>query len=275
MSTVTVADNLNEVAEQLIGCDYLSYSAVSTSQRCPLQFYLRYGTRLEEEMVSSALVFGSAIHAAAELHFNELMVGNPAPDLDMLLSVYQEAWSERDLDTIQFNKTDDVDSLGQLAERMLRAFQSSDFAQPNGTILGVEEELRGELVEGCPDLLARVDLLTDQDDALVVTDLKTARSRWSRDQAEFNAEQLLLYSELAGRLLPDKTLRLQFAVVTKTKSPAVEIHEVELDDHRLGRIKNVVRRVWDAIQTGHFYPSPSQMNCSGCPFKKACRAWHG
>jgi hypothetical protein len=55
--------------------------------------------------------------------------------------------------------------------------QQSAFAQPRGKILGVEEELRGRLVAGCPDLLARIDLLVETDDALVITDFKTARSR--------------------------------------------------------------------------------------------------
>jgi hypothetical protein len=67
------------------------------------------------------------------------------------------------------------------ADRLLRAFLNSDFSQPAGTIIGIEEELRGELVPGCPDLLARVDLLVETDDALIVQDFKTSRSSWSND----------------------------------------------------------------------------------------------
>jgi len=51
------------------------------------------------------------------------------------------------------------DDLDRLADRMLATFQASDFARPEGMILGVEEELRGPVLPGCPDLLARVDLI--------------------------------------------------------------------------------------------------------------------
>ena len=72
----------------------------------------------------------------------------------------------------------------------------------------MEEELRGQVSPECPDLLARVDLLVDDGEALTVLDLKTARSRWSQQQAEDSGEQLLLYGELAKDLIPGKPLRL-------------------------------------------------------------------
>ena len=83
-----------------------------------------------------------------------------------------------------------------------------------------------------------------------MTDLKTARSRWSRQQAEDSGEQLLLYSELAKDLLPGKPLRLQFQIVTAAKSPAVESHSVTVDPTRIERTKHVVERTWKAIQAG-------------------------
>ena len=96
----------NDAAEQLTGRDYISWSAISTFQSCPLKWYFRYVAGLPEETVSSSLVFGGAIHRAAEFHYRELLAGNPAPDLDTLLAEYQEAWHERDLDAIKFGKGD-------------------------------------------------------------------------------------------------------------------------------------------------------------------------
>jgi hypothetical protein len=81
---------------------------------------------------------------------------------------YQTAWHDRDRDGVQIKlaKGKTVDTLGGLAERMLTAFQASDFARPEGMILGVEEELRGLVVPGCPDLLARIDLIVEGKDGL-------------------------------------------------------------------------------------------------------------
>lgn len=143
-----------------------------------------------------------------------------------------------------FSKDETRDTLGRLADRMLRAFQASSMSHPEGTIIGVEEEFRGALVAGCPDLLARVDLLIDTPTALVVTDLKTSRSRWSQDQAEGSVGQLLLYSELVGRLMPNKPVRLEFAVITKAKAPTVDLLRVAGQKGQIERTKVVVERVW-------------------------------
>ena len=273
--TLILEEHPNEAAQELTGRDYISWSSISTFQACPLKWYFRYALGLPEETVSSSLVFGGAIHRAAEFHYRELLAGNPAPDLDTLLAEYQNAWQDRDLGAIKFAKSEDIDSLGALAERVLTAFQESPLAEPEGTIVGVEEELRGPVSPECPDLLARVDLLVDAGDELVVTDLKTARSRWSNQQAEDSGEQLLLYSELAKDLLPGKRLRLQFLVVTKATSPVVESHSVVVDPARIERTKRVVEQTWKAIQAGHIFPAPSPMNCGGCPFREPCRSWTG
>ena len=190
-------------------------------------------------------------------------------------AVYQDAWQQRDRGAIKFSKADDADALTRMAERMLIAFQASSLATPVGTIIGVEEEFRGELIPGCPDLLARLDLLIDTGRELVITDLKTARSRWSRQQVDDSAEQLLLYSELVRQLIPHRRVRLEFAVITKAKNPTVDRHSVVLDQRRIKRTKQIAARAWRAIEAGHFYPSPSPMNCPSCPFRGPCREWTG
>ena len=135
---------------------------------------------------------------------------------------------------------------------MLGVFAVSDLARPEGQIVGIEEELRGELSPECPDLLARVDLLLAEDDALVVRDFKTARSRWSAGKVDCSAYQLLIYHELAKPLAGGKTLRLEFAVLTKTQQPAVEIYDIAPAPQRLDRMRRIVKQVWRAIEAGHF-----------------------
>ena len=255
--------------------DYLSYSAITTYQGCPLRYYFRYVAGLPEKTVSSSLVFGSAVHRAVEHHFNELMAGNEPPTLDALVGEYDRHWAESDPQAVKFGKDDDVESLGTLATKMFAAFKASPLATPAGRIIGVEEELRGSVVAGCPDLLGRIDLIEETADELVVTDLKTSRSRWSRDQADDSAGQLLLYHELVRNFVPRKRIRLQFAVLTKTKEPSVDLHEVQADRRAVDRTKRILERVWKAIDAEVFYPAPSPIQCSGCSFREECRAWSG
>lgn len=254
--------------------DHLSFSAMNLYRSCPLRYRFRYLDGLPEEAVSASLVFGSAVHRAAELHFNRLLAGEELPGLEELLSAYHDAWRDQlEVTQVQFGKDDDMASLSTLAGRMLEAFRINPVAQPAGRVIGVEEELRGAIIPGVPDLLSRIDLLIETDDAVVISDLKTSRSRWSREQAEDSAEQLLLYSELVKHLVPDKRLRLQFVVLTKTKEPIVDVHELPVESQRVDRTKRIVEQVWRAIEAGHFYPTPSAMNCGGCPFRRPCREW--
>jgi putative RecB family exonuclease len=257
--------------------DYISHSAISTYQQCPLRYRFKYVDALPETFVSSNLIFGGAIHSALEFHFTELLCGNEPPTQDLLLDVFQEAWQGRSTEhqDIRFGKGEDHTSLSALADRMLTAFRENPASASDDTVIGIEEELRGELIPGVPDLLARIDLLTTTSDAMVITDFKTSRSRWSQNQAENSSSQLLLYSELARRLLPDREVRLRFLVLTKTKTPTVEAFNVDVSAHRAHRIVKAVEHTWRAIEAGHFYPAPSSMNCPTCPYRSACNAWTG
>jgi CRISPR/Cas system-associated exonuclease Cas4 (RecB family) len=255
--------------------DYLSYSAISLYSMCSLRYFFRYHACLPEDFISANLVFGAGIHAALQLHFQELLARSSAPPRDKLLDAFWAEWNRHDPKTIRFNRGEGVDAVGRLAERMLFAFQSSRLAVPAGTILGVEEEMRGVLVPGLPDLLARVDLIVETDEAVIVTDHKTASRAWSPEHVEDAAGQLLLYRELVTAIAGNKPIRLQFAIVTKTTVPVVIIHEVPVTREKVERTKKIVERVWRAIEEQHYFPSPSPMNCPGCPYRKACRAWRG
>lgn len=195
-------------------------------------------------------MFGGAFHSALQHHYEQLLIGNRAPDRDTLLDVFWESWRQYADRDIQFPATESIDSIGQLADRTLLAFQASSMAQLTGTIIGVEKELRGVLVPGCPDLLARVDLIVETDNELVVTDFKTARRSWSDAQVNDAATRLLIYHELARPLSDGKPLRLQFAVMSKPR-------------HRLSRSTRSIRTSSRSIA-----PSVSSSGF-GTPFRQS------
>jgi putative RecB family exonuclease len=265
----------NEVAKKITGRDYISWSAISTFRTCPLKYKFRYIDGLPEESVSAALVFGSGIHSAVEQHYQAILSGEEKPDVERLMFAYRSAWLPHDPDAISFGSTETRASLDALASKMLTAFLNSPAASVQGRVLGVEEEVRGELIPGVPDLYGRVDLLTEDSDSLVITDIKTSRGKWSAEQVEDSGEQLLLYSHLGSEISPGKKLKTRFVIVTKTKEPQIEEHVREVEPAAVKRTLAGVERVWRAISQGTFYPAPSTMNCSGCGYRAACRAWAG
>jgi putative RecB family exonuclease len=265
----------NEIAKNLTGRDYVSWSALSTFRQCPLKYRFRYIDGLPEESVSSALVFGTGIHTAVEQHFQAILSGEEKPDIERLMFAYRASWLGHAPETIQFGSSETRASLDALAARMLTAFLNSPAASVRGQVLGVEEEIRGVLIAGLPDLYGRVDLLTEDDDTLTITDVKTSRSRWSAEQVEDSNEQLLLYSHLASEIAPGKRIATRFLVLTKTKEPQIEEHTREVEPAAVKRTLAGVERVWRAIAGGQFYPAPSVMSCSSCGYRATCRAWIG
>lgn len=268
-----VAD-MTRLSTSMTGRDYLSWSAVTTYLKCPLKYQFHYLSQLPEEFVSANLVFGSAIHAALEAYFAEYLASKRPLDLEALLAVYHATWDQSDLKNIQFGKSEDRDSLAALAERMLLAFLASDLARPLGSIIGIEEELRAPVLADCPDLLARLDLVVETEEAIVVIDFKTARSRWSTADVQAAEGQLIVYHELV-RQLADKPVRLQFAVITKTKQPEIEILPVIPSPSRIERTRHLIQRVWDSILSQNFYPVPSAMNCPTYSYREHCARWTG
>jgi putative RecB family exonuclease len=218
-------------------------------------------------------VFGAALHRAIEFHFRELLAGNDAPSEELLLSHYQVEWRERASADIRYGKDETADSLAELACRMLAKFMASEAAKPTGTILAVEERLRGAIISGLPDLVGIVDLIVETADELQITDWKSSRARWSQDQLEDSAEQLALYAALASDFAPGKRIRTQFGVLVKTKDPVIERHSRVLTTQQVDRTKRVVERVWKAIEAEHFFPAPSPMACASCPYRAPCRLW--
>lgn len=255
--------------------DYVSYSAIRTFQSCPLKYRYRYVDGLAEERVSAGLIFGSAIHAALEFYYSEQLSGAVTPTIEDLLVRYDQSWSDRPAVEVEYSGAETRDTLRSLADRMLRGFLSSDHSRPEGQIIGVEEAIRGELIPGIPELLGYVDLLIETRDAVLIRDFKTSRSAWDSSQANDQSDQLLLYADLVRQAIPDKTIRLQFVVLTKTREPKVQLLEPVFSERRQQGTKRMIEVVWSAIQAGHFYPSPSPLQCGTCGFRRHCEAWRG
>lgn len=259
------------------GRGFISWSQLSTFRQCPLRYRFRYLDRLEPEFVASSLLVGSSIHSAIELFHRRQLEGGEPPTLDELLSEFWEEWRSRveESPEVRFAKNEDFSSVHDLARRMLSAFLADDTSQIHGVPIAIEESILSNVLDGNRPLLGIIDLIIKSPDKIIVRDYKTSRSKWNRAIAESSSDQILLYGELVQPLFPDKRLSFEFVVITKTKSPAVQLFSIGSDSKRVVRTKRVPNLTLDAIATGMFYPNKSAMNCSGCPYRSACSKWSG
>jgi putative RecB family exonuclease len=285
MTTITAPDTRapdapkrppNRLAERITGRTYLSHSQISTMRSCPRKFAFLYVEKAPVDFIPSSLIFGGSIHSSLELHFRAKLEGLETTRT-ALLSAYHDAWRRQKEPAgrkvpIRFNKDQNENDLHALAERMIASFLSSPLASPNGTILGVEEELRVQLDPDLPDLLAKVDLVTQTEGCLHVVDFKTSRSRWNEQKAQESGEQLLLYGVTVAGMSEHLgvPVKLHFAIITKAKKPVVQLLPIPTTPDRVQSLKENVAAVWAAIQSGNFYPSPSPQNCTTCPYRSRC-----
>ena len=267
----------NRIAQNLTGRPYLSYTQISLMRSCPRKFSFQYVENAKKDFLPVSLIFGGAIHCALEHYFRARLEGQTAC-ASGLIAAFSDAWRREEKQAIgtpiRFNAGDDLNTVMDLARRMIDAFLASPLAVPKGTIYGIEEEITVELDPDLPDIRAKVDLVTEVGRYLHVVDFKTSRSRWNQQKAEENAEQLLIYgttirsmSEGLGR-----QTGLHFGIITKARKPAVQLLPVESNPDRVAGVTESIRQVWRAMQAANFYPNPSPQNCSTCPYKSRCPA---
>ena len=277
IATSTDNQQANDIIESFTGRRHLSWSQLSSYRSCPRKWFFSHVEDLQPEFTSAALVFGSAIHTAAQHHYEQALAGVTTTPLE-LVDVYHQAWKdeqrERDI-PIRFNKTENEDDLHATAEKMIESFLASTLATPDGDLIAIEETLTGQVHEDLPDLVARIDVVWQDDSSTHLMDLKTSKSRWSEAKVRESADQLLLYQLLASRLAPDQELQLHFGIITKAKSPAVQLLDVSQDNDRASKVVDLMLPVWLAMKAGVDFASPSPMSCSTCPFQSRCPAYHG
>lgn len=271
-AATTTTTTPNDVIESMTGRRYVSWSQLTSYRSCPRKWFFSHVEALEPEFVASSLLFGSAFHAAVQYHYEHQLIGQSV-SAAQLCDAFQTAWkAERGERQVRYSKDETEDTITELASRMLAAFSESSLAQPEGSLIAIEETLTGTVHPQMPDLLARVDVIWQSDDGFHLMDVKTSKCRWSDSKLTDQADQLLLYSQLVEQLTGRDDLQLHFGIVTKAKSPATQLLPVEFNPQRSDNTLKMMLPVWNGMKAGIDYANPNPLTCSTCPFKSRCPA---
>jgi RecB family exonuclease len=259
-----------------IWLDHLSFSSIKTYQACPKKFAFKYIELVPEEFTPSYFSFGGAFHRAVERIHESTIAGEPVPGLDELVDAFDRAWTDlvAERSPVKFSKDEDAGSLRQLATRMLSAYREHLLVSPNrgSQIIAIEESVRFRLLADVPPIEMRLDLLELRGTDLIVSDLKTSKSRWSEAKIADGLPQLVLYAhglmpilrELgATRIVP------RFVTVTKAKKPVVQVLQPTATQADVTRLKQTVAETWNAIQSDVF-PRYESWACAQCPYQRRC-----
>ncbi len=260
-----------------IWLDHLSFSSIKMYQACPQRFAFKYVDRLSEEFTPSYFAFGGAFHRAVERIHEAMIAGASVPELDCLLDAYDRAWLEllTERPSVKFSKNEDSGTLRQMAARMLSAFREHTLASPcsGSQIIAIEESVRFCLLADVPPIEMRVDLLELNGRDLIVSDLKTTKSRWNEAKLAQGLPQLILYAhglmpvlrELgAARIVP------RFVAVTKAKKPVVQVLQPNATQGDADALKLTIGDTWQRIAKAEFQPRRG-WHCALCPYQTRCK----
>lgn len=259
---------------------HFSWSQWTTFKTCPAKLaYKRSGQPVER--TSSSLCMGRALHRGIEFMLQARMEGRSLPGLDEVLGQFDLEWADakKAAPEIVFAKKENDVSVRETASRMFVAMAEHFSAETEpGTILGIENELKFTLVESAPEIHARVDLIEKVGaDLLRVTDFKSSKNRWPEgggDKLREQTGQLVVYGMGLIDLMHAvnaKKVQVRFVVVSKAKTPRVDIFTPVPTADDVRRLKTDLAETWDAITRGVF-PRREGWWCKSCEFRTACQS---
>jgi DNA helicase-2/ATP-dependent DNA helicase PcrA len=236
----------------------LSYGQVNDYLDCPAKYRYGHVVRIPTP-VSHQMVYGRALHAAAQAYHRRQLAGRPMA-LDELHAALDSAW-----ESVGFLTREHEEARRAAAHAAVARFwedQQRDPARPTAieqdfTVAFGRDRLRGRY--------DRVD--RDEDGRVVITDYKSSdvRDLGTANRRARESLQLAIYAlahEAQRGTLPDE-LALHFleSGIVGRAAPS---------EGRLAKAHDQLAAAAEGIRAGRFEATPSAMRCGYCPFREIC-----
>jgi putative RecB family exonuclease len=248
---------------------------------CALQWALRYVYKIEPESTSTALVFGSAFHSAADWLARQRMKGlSPKPGA--VADCFAEALSQeiRLSDNLTFDDDEDADTLCARGRGMAACLCSS--WPEDEQVLEVGEAFAVDLVDEDGQSVSDKPLIGEYDCIVqgpqgseVIVDWKTAARKWSAGKAERDLQPTAyLYARRQQTGHGIDRIGFRFDVVTKTATAVRYAIPTSRDQGDVNRMLALVATVQRAIDAEVFLPNEQGFFCGGCGHAATCKEWN-
>jgi CRISPR/Cas system-associated exonuclease Cas4 (RecB family) len=261
------------------GTLFTSVSQIKTFLLCPRRFEFRYVRGLAPAFIPVALAFGTAFHSALARFYSGMQSKKAAPELELLEQTFRDSWAQqlKGKAPLQVDDDEDLGAVIDLAVRMLRAF----YTYAAGTLVEVEaietpftaelfDPVNGEVLD--ETLVGVLDLVLREGDRRVIVEHKTSAKKFSQEQLDTDP-QMSGYAFAANQLGWADT-GLRYSIVTKTKSPAVQVENVLRGPLAENDFLRTVVGVLRSIDAGVSYPVRG-WQCRSCPFAEPCQTLGG
>lgn len=233
----------------------ISYSAMDTFERCPLQYKFRYIDKIPTPK-RPELFFGGLIHKIVQ----EALKKDPAmPSLDELLTMLEENWEHEVFESDQNSR-----AYFTVGQNMIRNFYH-DHKPGLTNIVAIEKRFLIPLSEkhSLSGAIDRVDQLPFG--PFEIIDYKTNHDLPTADRLS-KPLQLSIYNFAAHECWPDaKEIRLTYYFLKHNQKIPVPMDETDP-----AKIKEDILKIADEIEgTKEFRPNTGS-NCNWCDYQERC-----
>ena len=243
----------------------LSHYQVDDYLACPAKYRYVHVVGVPVAPHHSA-VYGSALHAAVQEFHRRQMRGLPA-DETAAMDAFERTWTNEGFLSREHEEARLAAGRGAL-RRFLAAQAGPEAVVPAHVEREFSFELDGDRVRGRWD---RVDVEPSVDgctpDRVTITDYKASDIRdpaKARERARASLQlsiYALAWQEVHGRA-PD-AVQLHFL-------DSGMVGRAEVDERRLEKAREAIRRAAAGIRAGDFAATPDRVTCSYCPFRDIC-----
>lgn len=122
-------------------------------------------------------------------------------------------------------------------------------------------------------LIGEIDAIVDSPDGPVIVDWKTASRKWPESKVRLDLQPtcyLYAVKDVGGKPVS----RFRFEVITKTKTPAVDIQDTVRHEDHFQRLVETVKVLEKIVKAEAFLPNDQGWACGDCPYSLTCQSWH-
>jgi len=248
--------------------DHLSPSSLGMFLRCPKQWEYRYvgGLKIPPKGV---MVLGSAYHEGLAAGFRYTMNKGELPPMELIKDAFDTKWARIRTDNILMDEGEALpfDSIdweadpGELKDTGMELLSIYEkVIAPNLSPVLVEERQTLD-VDGV-QLVLIPDLITDTK----IIDHKVKAKRFGQDELNQDIQATCYFMK--------HKKPFEFHLALRQIKPCVEIQPALRNGEDTKFFAELVGKVWLAIQSGIFYPSPIGWHCNPkwCGYYKLCHS---
>ena len=255
--------------------DRFSHSGLSSYEKCPTQFRIRYIDRVRKQDEGIEAFMGKRVHESLEFLYNKILTGQ-TPLLDTVLDKYDALWTEQWHDRIAIVKREiSIGQIRQIGEACLARYYRNQhpFETP---VIHNELDMKFSID---PDGTYKIRGIVDRVDQVAdghyeIHDYKTSSRAMSQNEANKD-RQLALYHIGLTKIFPDvQKVKLIWHFLRQGIRREVVKSAADLDK-LIDKIKALSDTIRKKENSGGQFPAKESILCNWCYYWEECPAKNG